>query len=62
MRQHLISYQRFHATANMATAAVSVQFVDEDVLKLKGICELQRGTKIQVCRVQCMFGFSKANS
>lgn len=35
MRQHLISYQLVHAMSNMATAAVSVQFVDEDVLKLK---------------------------
>lgn len=35
MRQHLISYQLVHAMPNMATAAVSVQFVDEDVLKLK---------------------------
>lgn len=62
MRQHLISYQLVRAMSNMATAAVSVQFVDEDVLKLNGICGLLRGTKIQVCKVQCMIGFSKANS
>lgn len=62
MRQHLIPYQLVHAMSNMATAAVSVQFVDEDVLKLTGIGGLLRGTKIQVCKVQCMIGFSKANS
>lgn len=61
MRKHLISQQLVHAMSNMATATVSVQFVDEDVLKLKGICGLLRGTKIQVCKVQSMIGFSKAN-